>query len=273
MGKKIIKLIATILIIIPLILGLMVAGLRYIEKRTLFYPTRSTDIYPDRLGLNFEEVFFYSSDKVKLYGWFIPSKKARYTILFCHGNAGNISHRVEKVKFFNQLGCNVFVFDYRGYGKSKGSPSENGLYRDARSAYAYLLNKGINANSIIGYGESIGGAVVTDLASENKLAGFILDSTFSNVEDIVKLSYHYIPSWAFSSKFNSIYKIKSINMPKLIIHSINDEIVPFELSRKIYNASPEPKDFLQIRGGHNSCFYESEEILRAKVLGFLSSLE
>lgn len=269
MKREIIKSI----IVIPLLLGLTTVFLRNIEKRVIFYPSRSIDINPERLGLNFEEVSFYSSDKYKLYGWLITAKEAKYTILFCNGNAGNMSYRVEKAKFFNQLSCNVLLFDYRGYGKSKGSPSERGLYKDVSAAYCYLLKRGIEPGRIIGYGESLGGAVIIDLALSHKLGGLILDSTFSSIEDVIKLRYPLIPSRVFSSKFNSVYKIKSIIPPKLIIHSIDDEIIPFRLGKKLYEVSPEPKDFLQVRGGHNSNFYESQDILKKGIGDFIEKLQ
>jgi len=250
-----------------------VAGyLRYIEKRSIFFPTKEIEYFPKESGLGFEDVLFKTSDNVELNGWFLPYQGARQTILFCHGNAGNISHRVEKLSFFNNIGCSVFIFDYRGYGKSKGSPSEKGFYRDAAGAYNYLLSRGINPQQIIGYGESIGGAVIIDLAYHNKLKGLIVDSVFSSVKDMVKIIYPFLPHWLLASRFDSVSKIKSVNTPKLIIHSINDEIVPYKLGRKIFDAAAQPKEFLQIHGGHNSCFYESENILREKIADFINKL-
>jgi len=256
-----------------LIIGLLLSFLRYIETRTLFYPTKEIPSFPDRANLEFQDVFFKTTDNVKLNGWFVPSKDAEYTILFCHGNAGNISHRIEKIKFFNDLGYSVFIIDYRGYGKSQGRPSEIGFYKDAKAAYNYLLSRGIPANQIIGYGESIGGAVIVDLALKEKMKAVILDSTLSSVKDMIKCTYPFVPYWVFSSRFDSESKIKSIRIPKLIIHSINDEIVPFQLGKKLYEVSPEPKDFLQIYGGHNSNFYESEELLRKKIGDFIKILK
>ncbi len=252
------------LVLLVIVLVLFVAYLRYIERRTIFYPAKEIEFLPSSLGLVFEDV--------ELNGWFVPSKDAAYTILFCHGNAGNISHRLEKLKFFQELGCNVLIFDYRGYGRSKGRPSEKGLYNDAQSASNYLLSRKIAPRQIIGYGESVGGAVIIDLASKNALAGLIIDSTFSNSKDMVKIIYPFLPYWVFSSRWDSLNKIRSITIPKLIIHSINDEIVPYKLGRKIFESAPEPKEFLEIRGGHNSCFFDSKEILKQKIADFLKNL-
>jgi fermentation-respiration switch protein FrsA (DUF1100 family) len=262
----IIKLIIGILLIV----SLPVLFLRYyIEPRTLFYPTKDIDSFPDRVNLEFQDVFFTTSDNIRLNGWFIPAGDSENTVLFCHGNAGNISHRIEKLKFFHELGCSIFIFDYRGYGRSQGRPSEEGLYKDVEAAYKYLLSRGISASQIIGYGESIGGAVIVDLASREEMKAIILDSTLSSVKDMVKIAYPFVPYWVFSSRFDAQGKIKSIRIPKLIIHSLNDEIVPYQLGKKLYEAAAWPKEFLQIYGGHNSNFYESEGLLREKLRGFL----
>jgi fermentation-respiration switch protein FrsA (DUF1100 family) len=259
-------------IFLVLVWSLILIYLRYIERRTLFYPSKKIEFLPAEVGLDFKDVFFQTQDHFKLNGWLIPCHGAKYTVLFCHGNAGNISHRLDKLKFFNQLGCNVFIFDYRGYGLSKGWPSEKGFYLDVKAAYDYLLSRNIACQQLIGYGESLGSAVIMDLASNNKMHALIVDSAFSSGRDMAKFVYPFIPFWVFSSRWDSASKIKSINIPKLMIHSLNDEIVPYELAQKLYREALEPKEFLQIRGGHNSCFFESEEILKEKISDFLNRI-
>lgn len=251
---------------------ILIAYFRYIESRSVFYPAREIEYSPKELGLDFQEVFFKAPDDTELCGWFMAKENARYTVLFCHGNAGNISHRIEKLKFFNELGCSVFIFDYRGYGKSRGRPSESGIYLDVRGAYDYLLSRKISSEQIIGYGESIGTAVIIDLAKQYEMKGLIIDSAMSSARDMVKAIYPFLPYWIFASRLDSENKIKSIKIPKLVIHSINDEIVPFKLGRKLYESALEPKEFLQIHGGHNSCFFESENILRKKIADFLTQI-
>lgn len=258
--------------LIAITLGFLFVYLRYIESRSLFYPQKEIDYSPKDIGLDFEDVYFQSQDGLKLNGWFIPANNARYTVIFTHGNAGNISHRVEKLKFFNRLGCNVFIFDYRGYGRSQGSPCEKGLYIDTKSAYDYLLSRTIIPGQLIGYGESLGGAFIIALALRNKMRALIVDSAFTSAADMVKHLYRILPPWIFSSRLDSLSKIKSINVPKLIIHSRNDEIVPYKLGQKLYNAAGQPKEFLQIHGGHNSCFFESENILREKIADFIQKI-
>lgn len=246
---------------------------RLLERRTLFFPLQDMEFSPKDVGLEFEEVNFWAKDKTKLSGWWIPHKKARFTILFCHGNAGNISHRLEKILFFHQLNCNVFIFDYRGYGKSQGRPSEKGLYQDVQAAYDYLLGKGIKESDIIGYGESLGGAVVVELASKNKLAGLVVDSSISSAKDMAKTIFPFLPHWTFASRLDSVSKIRNIHIPKLIIHSLNDEIVPFEQGKKLYDSAAGPKEFLAIRGGHNSGFFESNQKIKEKLIEFIKNLQ
>ncbi|TBR17351.1 alpha/beta hydrolase [bacterium] len=134
---------------IALILGLLFAYIRYTENRNLFRPSSEIEALPKEAGLDFEDIYFKTDHNVILNGWFIPFKDAKKTVIFCHGNAGNISHRIEKMKIMHMSGCNVFIFDYKGYGKSKGRPSEGGLYHDAESAYNYLLSKGIDKKILL----------------------------------------------------------------------------------------------------------------------------
>jgi len=258
-------------ILIFLVLGFLY--LRYIENRTIFYPSRDIDVFPRESGLEFEDVFFKTGDNIKLNAWFVPSSGAKFTILFCHGNAGNISHRLEKISFFHSLGCNVFIFDYRGYGLSKGGPSEKGLYLDTQAAYDYLLSRPISREQIIGFGESIGSAAIIELARRHPLPALITEGAFSSGKDMARHAFPFLPYWIFSVRLDSEAKIRSVKASKLIIHSLNDEIVPFKLGRKLYDAAAAPKEFLEIRGGHNSCFFDSEEILKEKVADFLRRLE
>lgn len=255
--------------------GCFLAGalyLRYFERRSIFFPMKEMKCFPPDVGLEYEEICFQAADKVKLNGWLVPCKQARYTLIFCHGNAGNLGHRLEKIKFFHELGLNVFIFDYRGYGKSKGKPSEAGIYRDAQAAYEYLLFCKVPPERIISYGESIGGAVAIDMASKNKVGALIVGDTMTSAKEMVEEFFIIIPHWVFSSRFDSLRKIKYVTVPKLMIHSINDEIVPYSLGRRLFEAATSPKEFLKIRGGHNSCFFESKQLLHAAIGDFLKRL-
>ena len=257
-----------------IIVILFLIYIRYIERRSIYFPSRVMETTPAAISLSFEDVNFRACDSVKLNGWFILHKDARDTVLFCHGNAGNISHRLEKIAIFHNMGRNVFIFDYRGYGKSEGSPSEKGLYKDVEAAYRYLIDqRSISTDNIIAYGESLGGAIVIDLASKQKVKALIIEDTFSSVKDMVKIIYPFLPHFILQSKLDSVSKIRNIKVPKLIIHSVDDEIVPFNLGEKLFQAACPPKEFLKLRGGHNSAFWDSRETFLSGISSFLKSLK
>lgn len=247
----------------------VVVYLRNFERQVIFYPEKKIEFLPAAAGLEHKDVFFRSTDNVKLHGWFIPVGSSRCTILFCHGNAGNVGDRLEKLKFFHGLGCSTFIFDYRGYGKSAGSPSEKGLYRDAQAAYDYLVAQAIPKLKIIGFGESLGGAVIIDLASRNELKAVMLEGTFSCAKDMAQVMYPYLPHWLFWTRWDSLTKIKSVIVPKLFFHSPEDEVVPYRLGRKLFEFAPEPKEFIELRGNHNDSFLVSAALIKEKSAQFL----
>ena len=204
--------------------------------------------------MEYEDVYFTTSDGVKLNGWFIPAPiEPAGTIIYCHGNAGNISHRLEILKMLNNLGVNVLIFDYRGYGKSKGSPSEKGTYLDALAAYEYIsVRPDVDVNRITVYGRSLGGAVATDLAANADVRAIIIDSAFTSASDMAKEIYSFLPISSFMSiKYDTLSKVADLDMPKLVIHSEDDEIVPFAHGEKIFATAGQPKEFYSARGGHN----------------------
>ncbi|NQT90161.1 MAG: alpha/beta hydrolase [Candidatus Omnitrophica bacterium] len=259
-----------IMLLLVVIIVIFFVYIRYIERHSIYFPVREIELDPSAMGLSYEDVDFEASDGVKLNGWFIPCEHARDTLLFFHGNAGNISHRLEKITVFNKMGLNLFIIDYRGYGKSEGAPSEEGLYKDAEAAYLYLAEqRNISPDHIILYGSSLGGAVAIDLASRYKVKALITEEAFSSVKDMAKEIYPFLPSFAFQSKFDSVSKIARVKAPKLIIHSVDDEIVPFALGEKLYEAAAPPKEFLKVKGGHNTVFLDSGEQLRSALATFL----
>ncbi|HAJ56551.1 MAG TPA: alpha/beta hydrolase [Candidatus Omnitrophica bacterium] len=243
---------------------------RYIEKRSLYIPYREIERTPDSVGLEFEDLMIKASDGVLVNSWWIPAAPEAETVFFFHGNGGNLSHRLEKILFFHKLGLNVFIIDYRGYGKSTGSPSENGLYLDATAGYDHLTRQlKIREASIILYGESLGSAVAIDLASKKNVGAIITEGAFTNVKDMARAVYPVMPSFFLGSKFDSLAKISGINVPKLMIHSRNDEIIPYALGKKLFDAAGEPKYLLLVEGGHNECFYISEDKIREKIIQFI----
>jgi fermentation-respiration switch protein FrsA (DUF1100 family) len=259
--------------LIILIGGVFIFGyLRYFEKKGIYYPTKEIVFTPADIGLKYKDIFFETEDNLKLNGWFIPIDNPRGTLLFCHGNAGNISHRIEIIEIFHKLGLNVFIFDYRGYGKSQGNPSEEGLYKDAQAAYQYILSRqDIDKKRIVIYGKSIGANIATDLASKVEAAAFISEGGFTSAYDMGRRLFPYLPiRWIITVKFNALEKIRNISAPKLIIHSRDDEIVPFEMGEKLFAAAAQPKEFYQMQGTHNEAIFAVREEYSSRIDSFLN---
>lgn len=264
----------TLLILILIILAGLIAYVRYLESMTVFHPSQQLTATPQERGMRFEDIYLRTKDKSLINGWFFKHPRAAATILYFHGNAGNIADRLDKVSALYHLGVNVFIIDYRGYGKSKGKPSEHGIYEDALTAYNYLLTRGdIVQNKIAAYGASLGGAVAVDLASKKPLAGLIIDSSFSSAADMGKSLYPWLPAFLMQTKMDSARKIKTVAIPKLFFHSAEDRVVPIRLGQKLYEAALPPKIFLKINGGHNDNHTVSEEIWIKGIREFLKDLK
>lgn len=238
----------------------VLAGLLYFyQDRLVYFPERVLAATPAQSGLAFESVRFTSVDGVGLSGWFIPAPKARATLLFCHGNAGNISHRLESIRQFHQLGLNVFIFDYRGYGESAGSPTEAGTYHDAEAARRYLVEtRGLAPERIIYFGRSLGAAIAAWLATQHPPRALIVESGFTSIPDLGAEIYPWMPvRWLARLQYPTREYLEAVNVPVLVVHSRDDEIVPFRHGESVYAAARAPKEFLEIRGGHNDGFLVS----------------
>ena len=259
-----------IFIIVLLVTSGVFIFIRQIEKKVVFFPMREIETTPAAYGMAYEEVFFKSTDGCKLHGWFLPVEGAAWTILFCHGNAGNISHRLEKISIFRDLGLQVFLFDYRGYGRSAGSPDEKGVYRDAEAAFDYLVReKHIEPSRIVLFGESLGGAVAIDLAGKRPAGGLIAESTIFSAEAMAGHMGFPAP-FLLNMRFDAGRKIKTLKTPKLILHSVDDEIVPYAQGRMLFEAAAGPKAFAELRGSHNSTFLDSTGTYKRAVRDFLN---
>ena len=247
--------------------------LRYFEYKSLYFPMEDLEYTPADISLSYSDEYITTGDGMKLNAWLIPAKDSRFTLLFCHGNGGNISHRINKIEILNSLGVSVFIFDYRGYGRSTGRPSERGLYKDALAAYEYLVSeKKISPDRIILYGESLGGAVATHLALERPVEALITESAFTSTPDIARELYPFFPTFFISSRFDTLAKIKDIRVPKLIMHAKEDDIVPFNHSVRLFNASSEPKRHVVLEGSHNDSHQDSRDIYLSEIQGFLKGL-
>lgn len=230
----------------------------FLENFLLYHPFRTIELTPDAYGVPFEEVRFTAADGVNLHGWYVaPSGPGGPVILWAHGNAGNISHRAENIAFIRQrLGAGVFLFDYRGYGLSGGSPGEEGLYADARAAYAWLRKK-IPPERIFLFGRSLGAPVMVKLASEGAEArGLILESPFESLLAMGRKMLPILPvSWIVRQKFDTAALIPSVKMPVFVLHGSADEIVPFSQGQNVFSLAPKPKRFFSILGaGHNDTY-------------------
>jgi len=229
------------------------------QSRYVYYPERVLLADPSSVGLDFEGVHFEAADGEKLSGWFIPSDSARGVILFCHGNAGNISHRLESIQIFHRLGLAVFIFDYRGYGQSEGRPTEQGTYKDAEAAWRYLIEtRQVDPSQVIVFGRSLGGAVASWLAQSHRPGALILESTFTSIPDIAATLYPYLPvRFLLRFQYDTAEYLGGIDCPVLIVHSRDDEIMPFSHGRQLFEMAREPKEFLEIYGTHNEGFITS----------------
>lgn len=251
--------------------ALWVAYLYSIQERIVFLPTKELGATPAARGLEYREVRLATADGERLHGWLVPAEPARATLLFLHGNAGNVSHRLESLRQFHELGLSVLIFDYRGYGNSTGSPSEAGTYRDAEAAWRYLVGeRGLSPRDIVVFGRSLGGAVAVDLATRHTPAGLILESTFRSGAAMARHIAPLFPSGLLTRlHYPSEEKIQRVRCPVLVIHSRDDEIIPFEHGRALFAAAPEPKTFLELQGDHNSAFLVNETEYLQGLDGFL----
>jgi fermentation-respiration switch protein FrsA (DUF1100 family) len=248
------------------------------EERFIFFPIKYPGGNYEQQLLKVQDCWFNAEDGVKLHGWYAGKKNSIATIVMSHGNGGNITHRIELVNNLHRAGFNVFLYDYRGYGRSEGSPSEDGLYKDARAAYRYALSlEDVDTSKIILWGTSIGGAFAVEAATHRSPALLILESTFSSGKDIAASLWPYLPvQFLVKSRFNSSERIKDIHCPVLCIHGTNDDIIPIKLGRKLFESANEPKEFYEIRSaGHNDTFHVGRngyfERIRTFALKYISS--
>ncbi len=228
-------------------------------KQFLYHPAREITATPARIGLVFETVSFSAQDGVRLSGWWVPANPQRGVLLFCHGNAGNISNRLDSILIFHQLGLSVFIFDYRGFGLSEGSPNEQGTYLDAEAAWDYLnRTRHISPECIILFGRSLGGAVAARLGVTRSNRALILESAFTSVQDVARDHFSWIPGFFLSGyRYDTLGSIREYPGPVLVVHSPDDEVVPFKHGLALYRAVQGPKQFLEIHGSHNAGFLQS----------------
>ena len=263
---------------VKLLAGIIVAAVAlrlfflFFERINLYFPTRRIEASPEEIGLPYEDITITAADGTPLNGWFIPAPGSERGILFFHGNAGNISHRLDTIRIFHDIGLNTLIIDYRGYGRSGGRPSEKGLYLDAEAAYDYMASRpGIDPGSLTAFGRSMGGAVAVELAGRRELSALIVDSAFSSTAAMAGELIPFLPARLLvTQRYDSLGKVGGLHLPKLFIHSRDDEIVPFSHGESLFREAAEPKAMHAMRGGHNEAFLHPENRYREALTEFLS---
>jgi uncharacterized protein len=237
----------------------------YFGQASMLYlpnlPSRELTATPQEIGLQYENIELLTEDGVRLHGWYVPAAQARGTVLFFHGNAGNISHRLDSLRIFHNLKLSVFIFDYRGYGKSEGKPSEPGTQRDALAAWRFLTEeRGLAPGKIILFGRSLGAAVAAWLATQKQPGVLIVESAFTSVPDMAAEFYRWLPArWLVRFEYATRDYVAQVRCPVLVVHSPDDEIIPFRHGEAIFAGAHVPKELLRLRGGHNDGFILSGE--------------
>ncbi len=260
-------------------LGVCVA-VTFLQSRLVYFPTRGYDATPADVGLEFEDLTLETSDGVSIAAWYVPHSDPKGSVIFCHGNAGNMADRLHSVKLLHDMALSVLIFDYRGFGRSEGRPSEQGTYEDAEAAWRYLIEtRGESPGRVVLFGRSLGGAVAIELAyryacgereRENGPAALVVESTFTNLVDIGRLHYRFLPvRLLLSYRYASIEKVPAIKCPKLFFHGRDDTLIPFANGRKLFEAAAEPKQFIETPGQHNEAGFTYSREFTDRLRGFL----
>lgn len=270
------KSILNIVFLTGLCYALLLLFVYFYQGKMLFlpnHPSRSVRSLPSSVGMAYESVTLLSGGDTRLSGWFVPAPENRGTILFCHGNAGNISHRLESLLLFHKLGFSTLIFDYRGYGDSQGKPSEAGTYLDVEAAWHYLTEeRSIAPSRITLFGRSLGAAIAVHQATVSSPGALILESSFTSVPDMAADLYPFLPvRWLSRLNYNVQEQLQKVSCPVLIVHSQDDELIPFSHGLALYEAANKPKKFLELHGGHNDGFLLTGKAYTQGLDAFLSA--
>lgn len=244
------------------------------QARFIYFPdlpSRQVDATPADMGLAYEAVTLETGDGETLAGWYIPSPAARATLLYLHGNGGNIGHRLDPIAVFHRLGLNVLIIDYRGYGDSTGKPGEAGSYQDALAAWNHLTQqKRIRPEQIVLFGESLGGSIAAWLAARHTPAAMVLYASFTSVPEMAQALYPIFPArWLARYRYDTRAALRRVKCPLLILHSPEDEIIQFSHAQQLFEAANAPKRLVELSGGHNDALLVSRAVYAREVDGFL----
>ena len=255
---------------------LVILFLRLFEDRLIYFPDQDAASDPHAQGLEVEDVFLRAADGVELHGWYAAAPGARSTALFLHGNAGNLSHRIDHIFFLRSLPVDVFALDYRGYGRSQGRPSEAGVYRDAEAAYDYLRRtRGVPAERLVVVGQSLGTAVAVELAARRPVAGLILEAAFPSARRVAQ-RVMWLPGvqWLVRTRFDSAATLRRLRLPVLVAHCTADPVIPYELGEELFQAANEPKSFVRFEANcHEPLYLADPKAYADRLRVFLSRVE
>ncbi len=250
-----------------------VCGVMFLKQESfIFFPERALAATPADAGLAFEPLRLRTSDGATIGAWWIPAEPARGALVFAHGNGGNRSHRLAKVRLLHDLGLSVLAFDYRGYGDSDGRPSERGTYRDMDAAIDFVTGeRGVPPARVVYMGESLGGAVAVEAAARRPAGGLIVESSFTSVPAMARRYYPWLPvRLLLTVRYDSLARIRGLTCPVLVLHSPDDDVVPYEMGRELCAAAPEPKAFAELAGGHNGGGITASPAARRALAAFLA---
>ena len=258
-----------------IVLSTTLSGGCRIEDRFIFHPDHVTDRDPSHIGVRFEDVFFTTQDGLRLHGWFIPHQDARATLVWFHGNAGNISGRLLNIKLLHdRINTNIFIFDYRGYGRSEGTVSEKGTYLDGEAAMNYLLSRHeAAARRLILFGRSLGAAVAAEMAIRFASLGLILESPFVSIPEMARAIFPSLPiTWLLQTRYDTMEKVRLVKTPILVLHGDRDATVPFAQGKRVFEIASHPKKFHRIVGAsHNDTFLVGGEEYYGALRDFIES--
>ncbi len=246
------------------------------QKHLIHVPFTEWTGTPKDKGLTYEDVVLTNSkDHAELHGWFIPHQQSKYTFMLFSGNAGNMSYMLDTFKMFHELGYSIFIYDYRGYGKSRGKLTESAMYSDANLAWTYLTEtRNIPAEQIIVFGRSMGAAMATWLATAHKPAALIMESSFTSLVDMGRIYYKWLPTkYLLRWQYDNLSRISTIQSPTLFIHSPDDELIPYLHSERLFEAATARKEFLTISGDHMEGFVESGDVYISGISDFINRLD
>ena len=271
-GQHLFKRVRRLVVIVVLTYLGVCAFAGIFQTRLIYFPSQDYFTTPSNVGLTYEDLTLKTRDGVSLAAWFVPRVDATATIIFCHGNAGNISDRLLSLKLLHDLGYQVLIFDYRGYGQSEGRPGEMGTYLDAEAAWEYLVKtRAEPPERIVLFGRSLGGAVAIELARRHRPAALVVESTFTSLADIAAMHYPLLPArLLLVHRYDSISKVPAVTCPKLFLHGEGDRLIPIANARELYEAAGPPKRFLVTPGGHNSAGFTYQDEFARQLAAFIN---